>query len=232
MKQLLANFWITYLLFINPPDARVQFVPSTVVKHSANAYEVIKEGQNLLKEGDLVVRLNRAPSSRFIKGFNRQDKKYSHAGIVVFEKGYPYVYHMIDGEENPDARLRKDSLQLFCDPSRNLAYGIFRYDLNDEEIGRLREQVHQYYAQGVRFDPSYSLSSDDRMYCSEFVSKTLVKATDSRIRISTTSLTPAESVFFSAYTQLPLTYTTNLSIISLDNLYVNRYCRPVQEYTY
>jgi len=104
--------------------------------------------------------------------------------------------------------------------------------MNAVEIDKLREQIHRYYAQGIRFDPSYSLASDDRMYCSELVSKALGKATVNRIRIHTTSLTAAESVFFSAYTQLPLAYTTYLSIISLDNLYVNPYCRPVQEYAY
>ena len=58
---------------------------------SIDPYSMIKEGELLLKDGDIVTRLNQDPASYFIKNFNRNDKSYSHAGIVVIEKGYPFV---------------------------------------------------------------------------------------------------------------------------------------------
>ena len=54
----------------------------TLEKHAAtiaaitrlNPYGMIEDGQSRLKEGDLVVRMNRDPSSGFIKYFNHRIK--------------------------------------------------------------------------------------------------------------------------------------------------------------
>jgi|SRR5450432_723816 hypothetical protein len=195
-------------------------------------YVLITEGQALLKEGDLVVRLNRDPTSQFIKNFNRHDKSYSHAGIVLFENGYPYIFHIVNGEENPDEKLKKDSLSRFCNPRKNMAYGIFRYEMNAGEIKILKKLIHAWYDSGVRFDSAFNLKTDDRMYCSEMISKALVRATAKRILIETTKLTTPEAKLFSAYTHLPFTYTSNLQIVSIDDLYKNPFCHLIKEYNY
>ena len=193
---------------------------------------MINEGQTLLKEGDLVVRLNQDPTSRFIKNFNRRDKNYSHAGIVLYEDGYPYIYHIVNGDENPDEKLRKDSLSRFCNPRKNTAYGIFRYEMKTGEIKSLKDLIHKWYEKGVRFDLKFNLKTDDRMYCSEMISKALASATRERIMIKTTKPTPTEAGIFSLYMHLPLTYTSKLRIVSIDNLYANPYCHLVKEYNY
>src|SRR6476620_4928076 len=79
----------------------------------ANAYGMIKTGEDLLQDGDLVVRSGMEFSSQFIKQFNRRDKSWSHSGIVFFENNQPFVYHMLTGDENPDQKLRNDSLITF-----------------------------------------------------------------------------------------------------------------------
>ena len=205
------------------PVARTNYV---------DPYIMIHEGQALLKEGDLVVRLNQDPASRFIKNFNRLDKSYSHAGIVLFERGYPFVYHIVNGEENPEEKLKKDSLSRFCDPRKNLSYGIFRYDLGKGEIKKLKALVHKWHAKGVRFDYSFNLKTNDKMYCSEMISKALARVTNKRIGIGTTELTPAEAGIFSAYMHLPLAYTSKLKIVSIDNLYKTPSCHLIKEYSY
>jgi Permuted papain-like amidase enzyme, YaeF/YiiX, C92 family len=193
---------------------------------------MIEEGQSLLKEGDLIVRLNRDPSSLFVKNFNRHDKRYSHSGIVLFENGYPYVFHMINGQENPDGRLRLDSLKQFCNPVHNKSYGIFRYNMNETELKKIKNIIHKYYAEGVCFDNTFNLASNDQMYCSEMISKALKESTDNRISIEPTKLTTAEATIFSAYAHLPFSYTSHLEIVSIDDLYVNPLCRLVKEYHY
>ncbi|HEU5366279.1 MAG TPA: YiiX/YebB-like N1pC/P60 family cysteine hydrolase [Hanamia sp.] len=172
------------------------------------------------------------PASSFIKYFNRHDKSYSHAGIVLFENGYPYIFHIINGEENPGERLRKDSLKQFCSPSKNLAYGIFRYDLKPAEIKKLKDIIYKWYAKGIQFDSLFNLATDNRMYCSEMVSKALSSATNNRIRIKTTWLTIPEALTFSAYTHLPFSYTSKLKVISIDDLYMNPFCQPIKRYNY
>jgi len=215
------------------------FVNSTLVKKSIapsksfhSAYDMIAEGQSLVKEGDVVVRLNRCQSSRFIKNFSRVDKRYSHSGIVLFENGYPYVYHILDGSENPNGKLRKDSLIRFCNPKYNSEFGIYRYDMNEGEINALRSVVHRWYQDGVRFDAAYDLSTDDKMYCSEMVSKALRRSTNNRISIRAIGLSKVEAGAMALFCHLPLEYTSHLELVPIDALYCHPLCHVVRNYDY
>jgi hypothetical protein len=232
MKQLIFIFFVSYSLYLCAGISSDQNVTGIDRYHTISPYAMIENGESLLREGDLVVRLNRDPSSRFIKNFNRHDKSYSHSGIVLMEHGYPYVFHIIDGEENPGGKMRMDSLRWFGNPTKNIAYGIFRYDMTATEIKRLKEIVHTWFVNGVKFDNTFNLTSDDKLYCSEMISKALTEATAKRIGFEPTKLTTAEAALFSAYTHLPFSYTSHLSIVSIDELYVNPFCHLIKEYKY
>ena len=230
MKRLTMLALVSYSIYLYACSSYLQ--NETTMYRRISAYAMINEGQSLLKDGDLVVRLNRDPSSSFIKNFNRHDKCYSHSGIVLIENGYPFVFHIIDGEENPCGRLRMDSLSWFCNPTKNGAYGIFRYEMSALEIKLVKNTVHKLYAKGVQFDNAFNLSTDDKMYCSEMISKVLKEATGKRIEIEPTQLTAIEAGFFSAYTHLPYHYANNLKIISIDALYINPFCHLVKRYQF
>jgi Permuted papain-like amidase enzyme, YaeF/YiiX, C92 family len=206
--------------------------PAEKAAKNSDPFQMIEEGQSLLKEGDLVLRLNRDPLSQYIKNFSRHDKRFSHAGIVLYEHGYPYVFHIVNGVENPDEKLRIDSLSHFCGPRKNMAWGIYRYEMDSLEIKKLREVIHDWYQQGLRFDTAFNLKTDDRMYCSEMISKALRKATSKRITIQTTTLTNREAQIFSVYCKHPVSYTSRLQLVAIDELYTNRFCHLVKNYTY
>ena len=232
MKRLIIIFFV--IAFFNScinETARQTPIPvfQTI---QTDPYQMIDEGRSLLQEGDIVVRLNRDPFSDVIRNFNRHDKSYSHAGIVLFENEVPYIFHIVNGEENPDEKLKKDSLKGFCSPRKNSAYGLFRFTLNKDEVKRLKAIINKWYAKGIRFDSAFNLRSDDRMYCSEMICKALMKATKSRISFGTTQLTNTEARLFSAYTRLPLSYTSRLSIIAIDDLYTNQDCYLVKRYSF
>ena len=230
--KLLTLLFIFYSLFVTFGNGTNHSNVDAAGGYDIDPYAMINEGQSLLKDGDLVVRLNRDPSSQFIRNLNRHDKTYSHSGVVIYENGYPYVYHMVMGEENPSGKMKKDSLIRFCNPRKNMAYGIFRYDLNKKEIEKLKAIVHDWYDRGIRFDPAFNLSSNDKMYCSEMISKALEKASDNRILIETTRLTAKESALFSLYSHQPFTFTNNLEVVSIDELYSNSHCHLVKKYKY
>jgi hypothetical protein len=213
-------------------NARNQELRPVATTKCVDPYAMINEGQALLKEGDLVVRLNGDPTSQYIRNFNRSDKRYSHAGILLFENGHPYVYHIVNGEESPNGKMRKVSLSRFCDPRKNIAFGIFRYKLAASETKSLKNLVLKWYAKGVRFDSTFNLATDDRMYCSEMIGKALAKVTDKKILIETTKLTTTEAKLFSVYAHLPFSYTSKLRIVSIDNLYKNPACYLIKEYNY
>lgn len=188
---------------------------------------MIENGRSLLQEGDLVLRLNHDPASQFIKYFNRSDKSYSHAGIVLFENGYPYVYHIVNGDENPGEQIKKDSLLHFCDPRKNFGFGIYRYKIDEGEVKKLKALILGWQKQEVQFDYRFDLETDQRMYCSEMIAKALAKATEKRITIALTQPTAVEAAAFSCHLRLPLPVTKNLQLFALDNLYLNDHCAPV-----
>jgi hypothetical protein len=76
-------------------------------------------------------RLNMDGYSQYIKQFNRNDKQYSHAGIVIFEDGQPFVYHMINGEENTSNMMTKHLFEEFVDPKKNYAFGVYRNEMTE-----------------------------------------------------------------------------------------------------
>jgi len=232
MKRLITILLIFYFVYVSFGNTNKQNAATISGNNCVGPYAMIKDGQSLLKEGDLVVRLNRDPASRYIRDFNPHDKSFSHSGIVLYENGYPYIFHMLNGEKNPGNELRKDSLSQFCDPRQNVAYAIFRYDMNANEIRKLKECIYKWYGHGIRFDFSFNLASDDSMYCSEMISKALAEATGKRISIETTKLTTKQVALFSAYTHRPFTYTSKLQVISIDDLYTNPSCHLIKEYNY
>ena len=197
-----------------------------------NPYEMIRDGQSLVKDGDLILRLSHDPMSRYIKEFNRHDKSYSHAGIVLFENGCPYVYDIVNGEENPGECIRRDSLGRFASPRKNSAYGIFRYQLKEDELKRLHEIIQDWISKKVRFDHAFDFRTDDRMYCSEMISKAIAEATRGRIAFERTRFTDTEAGLFAAYCHLSPDYTGKLEIIPIDALYTNRYCHAIKRYDF
>jgi hypothetical protein len=138
----------------------------------ANA-AAIDSALHLLRDGDLVVRTGADAISVMLRQMNLQDKTYSHCGIVMIEDGYPFVYHSIGGEDNPDERLRRDSAAFFFSPIYNERMGIARLDLTSRQIEQLHAIVRRYYAARIPFDMDFDMATDDKLYCAEFVYKAI-----------------------------------------------------------
>ncbi len=138
----------------------------------------------VLLTGDLIFRTGRDMTSYMLRQLNLRDKRFSHCGLVCWEDGYPYVYHSIGGEDNPDLALRRDSLNQWISPRNNAGASVFR--LRMDSLGRIAvgDQARNYYEQRIPFDMAFDLSSDDRFYCAEFVYKTLRKAGQGEIPLS------------------------------------------------
>ena len=222
-----------YVFFLGTGKPRQSFAMSAMnTSNYIDPLLLINKAQSLLKEGDLVLRLNTDPASQYIKEFSRGDKSYSHAGLVVVENGYPYVYHIVNGAENPGEKLRKDSLKQFCNPRRNVAFGVYRYDFSSAEIRTLHKLLLQWHAKAIGFDSTFNFKSDDRMYCSEMISKALARVTHGRIVPATILPTATQAALFSSYMHLPYSYTSKMNVVPIDNLYLHSNCHIVKRYTY
>jgi hypothetical protein len=170
----------------------------------------IAYGKSLLKDGDLVVRTGNDFISLTLRQFSMQDRTYSHCGLVRIEQGRIFVYHAIGGEDNPDARLRRDSFSEFCNPAHNLGFGIFRYRFSSTEVSRLDSIVEQFYRDKPRFDLKFDLTTDSSLYCAEFIYKAVNRATHRAHFIPTSRI-------------------GEFQYVAIDNLYLNSHCRPVYQ---
>src|SRR6185503_1799599 len=130
-----------------------------------------KPDPTLLKSGDLIFRHGRGFISQGLMQLNQREKKYSHAGIISVEGVNVFVYHAIGGEENQSNKLRKDPLEVFCSPSDAESFGVFRTDLADRQLQTIGAVARTFFERGLEFDTKFSLDSDDKMYCTEFVYK-------------------------------------------------------------
>lgn len=130
----------------------------------------------LLHSGDIVMRTGNDATSYMLCQLNTKDKTYSHCGIVMVENGYPFVYHSIGGEANPDARLRRDSANFWFSPANNLAFGIARLDMPAGSDTALHRVVRGFYKERKKFDMDFDITTDDRFYCAEMVYKSVNQA--------------------------------------------------------
>ena len=190
----------------------------------------LQTGETLLKEGDIVLRMNKDPFSEFIRYFNKKDKNFSHAGLVVRDSEELMIYHMASEDGNPMKLMRKQSLADFADPHHNFGYAIYRYKLTKPELNTIREQVKNWYNLPVHFDTAFNLTSDNELYCSEMVQKAITKGTYSRIKIHSTTLNTLQANAIRAYYKL--NSQSGMKIIAIDDLYVNAECRKIAQYTF
>jgi len=145
-------------------------------------YKAIHAAAELVHDGDLIFRNGTDEVSAAARSMNEKDTSYSHCGLLMIENDSVFVYHAIGGHYNPSQRLKREPLDSFCNPADNDRFGIFRYEIDSLESGRLKAIVEQYYAAGLRFDLFFNFFSDDEMYCSEFVYKSLNKALKGRLQ--------------------------------------------------
>lgn len=166
-----------------------------------------------LRTGDLIFRHGRGFTSNALMNFGLREKKYSHAGIVTIENGKVFVYHAVGGEENLTNRLRKDPLEMFCNPSSIHAFAVYRTDLKPEQVIKVMAIANEYYQSGLEFDTKFDLETNDKMYCTEFVYKVFGQALGNENYIS-------------------LSAFSGKQYIACDDLYCNPHCSEIYSYTY
>lgn len=149
---------------------------STRRQDNPKNYAAIDSSIKLLKDGDIALRTGADVISVMLRGMNQKDKTYSHCGIVMIENGYPFVYHSIGGEDNPDARLQRDSAKQFFSPVSNERLGIFRLPLSPIQVDSLHQIVRRYFVAKTLFDMDFDLKTNDKLYCAEFVYKSVEEA--------------------------------------------------------
>jgi hypothetical protein len=206
-----ATIFFLFLLFLSwccrPAAGKKESPVSPALL--ASAYQTIDSAKRSLRNGDIIFRNGRDEVSQAARTMNRKDTSYSHCGLVFIEQDSVFVYHALGGQYNPGQKLRRELLESFCSPAENNAFGLYRYNLGDRETAKLKQAVDTYYRAGLKFDMYFNYSSDDVMYCAEFVFKSLNQAVNGA---------------YSKYVRmdtLPYGVTT-------DDIYLNENCRLIR----
>ncbi len=203
--------WTTNLDFIKP--AR----PRTFEEKYAYARQKWNEVQfdySMLKTGDLLFRRGKSFFSNQLRKYSLHETKYSHCGFVsLSEDGTPLVFHSIGGTDNPNARIRCDSVFVFCDANEVSAFAVYRYRVSEQIIHRADSIARTFYKKRLAFDMNFDLNDDEKLYCAEFIYKIWIYATKNRNFI-------------------PLSVTAHKTYVGIDDLYLNNHSQKIFEYEY
>lgn len=146
------------------------------------AFINIRNVKKYIQSGDVVTRTGNDFTSESLRLLNQRNKTYSHCGIASIEKDSLFIYHALGGEWNPDEKLRKDSWEVFAEPFSNSGIGIFETKLSEADKKSLVLITKAYHRSGLMFDMKFDLSTDDRMYCAEFIYKVFLKASQLKVK--------------------------------------------------
>ena len=191
---------------------------------------MIDKGRGLLQDGDLVMRSDNDFESLTLQNFSDSDRTYSHAGIAFTENGQFMVYHSMTGSENPSGLVRRDPFDSFVSPERKTGFGIFRYQVSVDEKEKLHTVMKENIRKKIPFDVTFSLRTDDSLYCSEMIYKALKTCTGGRVVLPTSTLKNFQpKILGYKYKNV---FLKRYDYISLDNLYLNPFCKEIIRVTY
>ena len=187
--------------------------PKWLTEKHQKQWEAVGLDESTLQDGDLVLRHAKGFVSDAILSFSTNDPQYSHSGIVRKVNGKTYVYHASGGEENVSNSMKRDPIALYCHPAAIFKFGIFRFDLTDDQRAKFMQAMDNYYKRGVEFDFDFDLYTEDKMYCSEMIYKALLLATNDE-------------------NYIPLSRVIDKPYVAIDNLYLNDHCNLIFDYNY
>ncbi|MFM2359041.1 MAG: hypothetical protein RLY16_1034 [Bacteroidota bacterium] len=195
-----------------------------------SAKKNIASAKSLLMDGMLIMRSDDDYESLTLQNFSKKEKAFSHAGILFKENNDFFVYHSMTGLENPSGTIRRDAFDTFVNPIKKTGFGLFNYQLNATERDNLHEIFVKGHEKGIPFDVFFNLKSDDSLYCSEMIYKSLKKATNNRVVLPTS--------FVMNFKPKIMGYKFNTMVfkkfeyVALDDLYLNQYCKEVKRVKY
>ena len=195
-------------------------------------WKLINVVADSIHEGDLVLRCGNGFISESLSDFSQKEKLFSHSGIAMMDNGTMYIYSNMAGDINPDEIMRRDLVDSFITPVHNIAVGVYRYDITNTELEKLKTIVHTHYTNKLQFDMNFDLSTDDKMYCAEMIAKSVEQATEKRITFSKSLITPGlKEKYLKKLLEKKVIPSAKVAeqreYFALDDLYMNPHCREV-----
>lgn len=228
---LITAFLVCFVASCNIGKEEVPTVQPALSKENA-VKQNINELKSIATTGDLVTRLGDEIISQQVIRMNEKDQSFSHAGIVIEQNGVKKVYHIMPNLPGMDT-VCKDPIDSFIKPETNIRCGLFRYQLTQTEKEEITKIITAYQHSNIHFDPVYDLATEDKLYCSEMISKALTKATNGRMQfreINAPERMQKLLVMFFKKQGLTKEVIAHRKFISLDNLYLRPDCKELMRF--
>lgn len=122
-----------------------------------------------LQEGDCIIRKGNGPLSYHLMNSTKED--YSHCGVIVKQEDEWKVIHTLGGttsEEDADG-VQMTTVEHFVDFAADSMLFICRPIFMDSAGSKVAERALYYLDDKTPFDHSFSLYSEDKLYCSELL---------------------------------------------------------------
>jgi hypothetical protein len=206
-------------------------LPDSTTQREAQVAVNLEKLKATAKDGDLIVRLNDDFVSEQLRFFNEEDKSFSHSGIIITKNGVKTVCNILPGnsDRNPVVYTPVDS---FLNPQTNVSCGLFRYDLPAGEMTAFVKEIDAHVNRKVYFDSVINLATDDSLYCSEMIYKSMRHATRGRIafRLHTVPKKMQTSLFLFYRGRLTKEDIAQRQVIFIDNLYRIPQCTELMRF--
>lgn len=129
----------------------------------------LDSAKSILKEGDVVFRGGTDIESEIIRDFSKQDKLFSHAGIVLEQNGILKVFHVLGGITNISGCIKIESIDSFVKYPSNESLGIYSSLLNKQQLTVIKHFMDSLIHKNVKFDLKFNLFTKDELYCTELL---------------------------------------------------------------
>ncbi len=120
--------------------------------------------------GDLVFRRGKSISSyAVLMSDEHSQSPYSHAGMIVKEKGCTFVVHAVPGESKGPDYVRKERIKEFLSYKKCARAAIYRTAYSNETASIAAEKALAFFERKILFDDEYQLNEPSKLYCTELI---------------------------------------------------------------
>lgn len=140
----------------------------------------------LIATGDLVLRLGDGFYSLFFRNMSTRERRFSHVGIAVVERGQVFVIHAEADERTGIGGVRSDPVGVFL--KQAIDWGVYRIRAPATDRSAIARAAQDYLARATPFDMDFDAADTTRLYCSELVMHCVNRAVRGHAMRATTQI--------------------------------------------